>query len=353
MPKSVDAPSYSLMERNGHFYVQWWDPTRNKRRLSLGTKNRDEAKRALGRFLAGLESPEPPKSPDLQAILGGYVVDRRECGIASIQSIEHAAAAVSEHLGTLSAEHLTRKACRDYARKRHQQGRRGMPDGKWRAISDGTIIKELVTLRSALRWAHSEKWISTVPYVETPSAPPPRDRWLTKAEFQRLLGNTSTPHVRLFMLLALYTGARTSAILELTWDQVDLALGIIRFGAGVGNKGRSTVPIVPELLSALKDAAFMRTTDWVIEYRGDRIRKIKTAFNKRAKAAGLTGVTPHTLRHTCATWMVMGGVPFEMVAKYLGNSIEMVERVYGHHSPQWLKRAADALSLFSGPRGPE
>ncbi len=48
----------------------------------------------------------------------------------------------------------------------------------------------------------------------------------------------------------------------------------------------------------------------------------------------------------------MGGVPFEMVAKYLGNSVDMVERVYGHHSPDWLRRAA-ALSGFSVPTGTE
>ena len=42
--------------------------------------------------------------------------------------------------------------------------------------------------------------------------------------------------------------------------------------------------------------------------------------------------------------MVQRGVPFEMVAKFLGNSKEMVERVYGHHSPEWLRLAADALS---------
>lgn len=341
-PKSA-VPKYSLAARNGVFYVQWWDG-KVKKRVSLGTKDRDEAKGALNQFLAGIDTPALPEAPDIRTIMGGYVQDCQERSIASLASISFAAAAIIEHLGDLQPTHLTRKACRSYAEQRHRQGRRGMPEGKWKAISDGTIIKELVTLRTALRWGQSMGWMDKVPYIETPRTPAPRDRWLTKLEFQRLLGNTTTPHVRLFMMMALYTGARTSAILELTWDQVDLALGIIRFGAGVGNKGRSTVPVVPELLAALKDAAFIRTTDWVIEYRGDRIRKIKTAFNKRVKAAGLARVTPHTLRHTCATWMVMGGVPFEMVAKYLGNSVEMVERVYGHHSPDWLRRAAEALS---------
>jgi hypothetical protein len=42
--------------------------------------------------------------------------------------------------------------------------------------------------------------------------------------------------------------------------------------------------------------------------------------------------------------MVQRGILFEMVAKFLGNSKEMVERVYGLHSPEWLRLTADALS---------
>ena len=44
--------------------------------------------------------------------------------------------------------------------------------------SDGTVIRELVTLRAALRWAVEEKWITSEPSIEVPSAPPPRERYL-------------------------------------------------------------------------------------------------------------------------------------------------------------------------------
>lgn len=302
--------------------------------------------------MAGVASPAPPSEPSVDMILEGYLNDRQD-RVASFQTLAHAAAALCEHLGFLKPDNLTTQVCRDYADKRREQGWRGLAAGQWRPISDGTIIRELVTLRAALSWAVKEKWIAREPSIEVPSAPPPRERWLSHQEANRLLGVTTTPHVQLFILMALYTGARTGAILELTWDQVDLQTGVISFGRGTGNKGRSIVPMVPQLRQALTVAAEGRTTDWVIEYRGNRVRKIKTAFNKRVQKAGLEDVTPHTLRHTCATWMVMAGVPFEMVAKFLGNSVEMIERVYGHHSPDWLKRAADALSVFSGPRGPD
>ncbi|RFD20120.1 site-specific integrase [Komagataeibacter melaceti] len=344
--------TYSLAVRNGYFYAQWWDPQKGKRRVSLGTKDRATAKRALGQLMAGLASPEPPARPSIDRIMQGYLEDRRP-RVASFASLEHASSAICEHLGYLQPDNLTTQVCRAYAKTRHEQGRRGLPPGQWRPLSDGTIIKELVTLRTALRWAVREKWIDSAPAIEVPRAPKSRERWLTHQEANRLIAVTTTPHVRLFILLALYTGARSGAIFELQWDQVNLEQRIISFGQGTGNKGRSIVPMVPQLYEALIQAAEGRTTDWVIEYRGQRIHKIKTAFNKRAAKAGLDDVTPHTLRHTCATWMVMAGVPFEMVAKFLGNSVEMIERVYGHHSPDWLKKATDALSVFSGPRGPD
>nr|WP_157765138.1 site-specific integrase [Acetobacter senegalensis] len=215
-------------------------------------------------------------------------------------------------------------------------------------MSDGTIIKEIVTLRAALRWAVNERWIQTAPKIEAPPSPHAKERWLTRAEVKRLLDVTGTPHVRLFIQLALYTGARTSAILELQWDQVDFERNVINYGTGSGNKKRAIVPIIPELREVLWEAATIRTRDCVIEFRGGPVASIRHAFRERVKAAGLQDVTPHTLRHTCATWMVMQGVPFEMVAKFLGNSVDMIERVYGHHSPDWLRKAATALSGFAG-----
>ncbi|PYD68832.1 tyrosine-type recombinase/integrase [Komagataeibacter swingsii] len=84
------------------------------------------------------------------------------------------------------------------------------------------------------------------------------------------------------------------------------------------------------------------------------IHKIRTAFSRRVAKAGLDDVTPHTLRHICATWMVMAGVPLQMVAKFFGKRCrDGRARPYGHHGPDWLAKATDALSVSSGPRGPD
>jgi integrase len=57
----------------------------------------------------------------------------------------------------------------------------------------------------------------------------------------------------------------------------------------------------------------------------------------------LHGVTPHVLRHTAVTWMLQRGVPAWQVAGFAGMTLEMLERVYGHHHPDHLRDAARAL----------
>ena len=90
---------------------------------------------------------------------------------------------------------------------------------------------------------------------------------------------------------------------------------------------------------------------------------IKRAFNSACVRAGLaeiagyrvdkrgrrwpiidTTVTPHKLRHTFASWLVMKGVPLRTVAELLGHkSLAMVHR-YSHLSPDHLRGSVDLLS---------
>jgi integrase len=54
-------------------------------------------------------------------------------------------------------------------------------------------------------------------------------------------------------------------------------------------------------------------------------------------------VTPHTLRHTAATWLMQRRADLLEAAGFLGMSVEQFERTYGHHHSDHLKSARDAL----------
>lgn len=345
MPRPrVAAPTYTLIDRKGRWYVQWWQDGA-ARRVSTRTGDRSEARKFLASFVAARGSPTPPEQPTIGEILDGYLADRKD-RVAAFATLEYAAAALKRHLADLIPDHLTRERARSYAGHRKREGYM-VGRAEWRKkkpVSAGTVIREIVTLRAALKWAVTEKWIASAPAVEAPAAPKGRERWLTRSEADRLLAGCHALHVKVFAALALYTAGRASALLELTWDRVDMAAGRINLGDGSGNKRRAIVPINAPLLAVLTSAWDAHTTGWVVEHNGERVHDIKTGFRAAARRAKLAGVTPHVLRHTAATWMVQGGIPLAQIARFLGNSEAMVERVYGHHPEDYLRAAAEILA---------
>jgi integrase len=255
---------------------------------------------------------------------------------------------LKRHLGDLPVERLSLIEQTAYMAARRKEGAQGA-SARYRTsvrpLADGTLIRELGTLRTALRWAVSEKWFIHAPGIKLPNAPPPRHRWLTRDEARRLLANIIALHAKTFVGLALFTGARSGAILQLPWANVDFVAGTVNLGQSRGKKKRATVPMTDELRVILETAQQAATTPWVIEYNGKPIKSAKTGFLAAAKRAGITGVSPHTIRHTAASWMVQAGVSYQDAGHWLGMSPDMVRSTYGHHHPDYLRNAAAALRL--------
>lgn len=253
----------------------------------------------------------------------------------SHQTLGYSCLPLKKELGNLEPQHISNSVVRNYAKARHLQGRQ-----------NGTIIRELVTLRAALKWAQTEDWIRVLPVFTMPVSPAaPRERWLSKEEARKLADAADSIHVKLYINLALKTAARSGAIMDLRWHQVDLERKLIDYGRGHGNKHRTAVPIDEELLGELLTAKEMACTDYVMEFRGRKIRSIRKGFDNACRRAGFVGVGRHTLRHSAATWAVIAGVPLAQVARLLGSSEKMVERVYGKHSPDYLRRAVGSLAF--------
>jgi site-specific recombinase XerD len=78
--------------------------------------------------------------------------------------------------------------------------------------------------------------------------------------------------------------------------------------------------------------------------RGRPFRSVRSAFRTACKNAGLKGVTPHTLRHTFASRLVMAGVDLRTVQELGGwASLRMVER-YSHLSPSHRAEAIERIA---------
>jgi integrase len=223
-------------------------------------------------------------------------------------------------------------------------------------IAPATIATELSTLRAALRMAREEFGadIPQIFYVDVDATP---KRWLTKDEAARLFDACRSWHIRLFMEIALETGSRPSAILDLEWSRVDFQQCRIDFNPPGRKRTAKARPIIP-ISAALRDRLLAAREqdkknakrkkrplcDYVIAYAGYPVGTIKRAFRATAREAGFYDVTPYVLRHTAATWMAQAGVALWDIATYLGTSLKMVEEHYAHHHPDHMRKAVTTIA---------
>ena len=161
----------------------------------------------------------------------------------------------------------------------------------------------------------------------------------------------TAPHLERFILVGVYTGTRSDALLRLQYMRntqggwVDTDKGVLyrrASGAAETRKRTPPVPVPPVLLSHLRRWE-EEGARWVVEFDGKPVRSLKTAWRTALREAGIEHCTPHDLRRTCATWMMRKGADRWQAAGYLGMTMDMLESVYGHHHPDHMRSAVEAL----------
>lgn len=321
-------PEYSLTMHRGKLALTFREGERT-RRISTGTADRGRAEAIARELWARLTTPATERIADLWP---RYVKDREQDGVG-IERFRVHELALKSHFWHRLGTAITREDCRAYHLARKELG-----------YSPSTIRTDLALLRACLRWRYGEE----APALWLPPASAPRERWLTKPEANKLVDAAKSPHVRLFLILGLATGARAAAILDLTWDRVDFHHGTINFkpaGREETNKRRTVVPMNNRARMALEDAYKARLTDHVIEHGGKPVGSIKKAIQRLSAAVGIP-VSPHVLRHTCAVWMAQADVPMQKISQYLGHtSLAMTASVYARYSPSFMADAGDAVEF--------
>jgi integrase len=244
--------------------------------------------------------------------------------------------------------------------------------------NNGGARRDLEDLRSAINHHAKEGLHRGIVRVVLPSRGLPRTRWLTRKEAATLLrvcwrareiqtqhrgthkgqkietDKRPLRHLARFLLIGLYTGTRAGAIATASSRKgegrsfVDLQNGIfyrLPEGQRATAKRQPPVPIPPRLLAHLRRwTAKGISQDHFVEWNGRPVQSVKTAFKTAVRLAKLKGkISPHTLRHTAATWLMQAGVPVWEAAGFLGMSPAMVEQTYGHHHPAYMRGAATAI----------
>ena len=315
---------YRLVKHRGQYSLAYGNP---RRRIATGSNDRGRAEAIAGEIWRRLNRPAQERVSDLW---DAYKQDRVANG-GSEPRLKSLWKTLEPAFGYKFGRSVTKQDCRDYAAKRKREGK-----------SPSTIRTELEALRACLRWHYGKE----APIIVAPSPSKPRDRYLTQDERDRLLEHIEAPHVRLFVIVALTTGARMGAILDLTWDRVNLKHGTIDFnppGRDKSNKRRTVVPINLRLRSELEKAQQAALSDHVIEYGGKPVASVKRAIAAAARRSGVQ-CSPHVFRHTAAVWMAEADVPMEQIAQYLGHTTTRITfATYARFSPRFMAPAAKAL----------
>ena len=336
MARRNQGPKLRFFEDRAAYYITWTTDGRS-RKCSTGTADRQQAEDAFAEWLQARGKNAGPRDPS-QTLVSKVLEDYLTEVEPSKQSrIAYAVIPLTDFFAENVVSDLTPATSRAY--------------GKHRARKAGTVRRELGVLRAAVNHAYRNGRITRPVPLEVPDGGPARERWLTRDEAARLLraarGPWSRSYLPLFILIGLYTGRRKEAICSLRWPQVDLVNRLIDFrvpGRNETDKRRGWVRIPPRLYPHLV-CARRRGTDlgYVVNDHGLRIKRVDRGFKSACRRAGLSEVTPHTLRHTAATWLMKARVPIWEAGQYLSMSEATLVRVYAHHNPDFTSAAADAI----------
>ncbi|NPD13976.1 site-specific integrase [Xinfangfangia sp. D13-10-4-6] len=235
-------------------------------------------------------------------------------------------------------------------------------------VSEPTVRQELTTLTAAWSVAlRADPPITDlpIPKIDLPAGSDPREAFLTHEEADRLIAAAEKEYLKLFIRIGLATAGRHRAILDLTWSRVDLERGTIDLrmpGETDGPvrvdvrgrriraprmKKRGFCKIEGDIIDELRAAQERAASDHVIELAGRRLQSVGDGFKAAVIRAGLDPdeVTPHILRHTAITWLMQSGEDIYRVASFAGHSSpKMIEKVYGHHHPDFQGSIARRLA---------
>lgn len=346
-----------------------------------------KAESVLAAFITDKHKPERRQldieSIDIADVLSIYDADARERQ-ANQRIFDASIERLALWWGGQKLSSVSGKTCRAYVgHRRAEYLKRHVASGSGRPAREtggfGGACRDLEVLRAAINHHSKEGLHRGIVRVSLPQRGAPRDRWLTRSEAARLLWTcwrareeqrlhrgakagqvVSTPrrplrHLARFILIGLYTGTRAAAIASASPTRgegrsyVDLERGIyyrLAEGRAATKKRQTPVPLPDRLLAHLRRWSELGIAkEHFVEWNGKPVASVKTAFATAARKAGLEGtVTPHTLRHTAATWLMQNGCEMWEAAGFLGMSQEMVEKTYGHHHPDHLKGAADTIT---------
>lgn len=333
----------------GFFQIKYAERLANgkwaTRRISTRQKDRRAAQAAFAGWLSA-GGPEAALEPEpdtltIREIVDDYLAEHCRPRGQEKAALQQVRGALVWFGGRMLAE-LTPDAVKAFTRARiagHQ------PFG--RPVADQTARRELTTLQAACNHHLAKRSTNRLDRLTLPKPPVSgrRELFLTEEQEAAFLAEareTAPPPALLYLMLGLHTAARRGAIADLRWSRVDFKAGTVDYrdpDRPETRKRRAIVDMSDELRHEL-ELAYLAAggKGLVVGMAGWRL------FDRWRKTSSLPWASSHVLRHTYATLALRAKVPVWDVANVLADSVETVEKTYGHAIPGRQQRAVNFRS---------
>ena len=202
-----------------------------------------------------------------------------------------------------------------------------------------TLNRKLASINAFYSFCHRQDLKDFAPKIPMAKLPRNLPKYLSHEEIRAgldLIDRSTLLGKRDYaLILFLYaSGCRISEALSA--ERKDLKEGWLTIRFAKGSKERM-VPLAPEALEALEE--YLEARDWGstalwLNSRGTPLSRVG-AYKIVKK---YLGVSPHVLRHSFATALILGGADLRVVQELLGHSSLLTTQIYTHIEQAHLAR---------------
>jgi len=194
-----------------------------------------------------------------------------------------------------------------------------------------TLNRKLSAINSFFNFCHTEHYYEKKIKIPMARIPKNLPKYLSVEEIMAGIGliNTQTQIGKRDYALILFLYASGCRISEaLSARRNDIVEGWLKIRYAKGEKERM-VPLAPVAIEALgryTEEADIRSSYLFLNYRGEVLSRI-SAYKITKK---YLGVSPHVLRHSFASALIIGGADLRVVQELLGHSSLVTTQIYTH-----------------------